>query len=58
MFAYCNNNPVMGYDPTGYFDWNSFIDFLTSFFENTFGAGVVQADSYEIVEIETILVGA
>ena len=21
MFAYCANNPVMGYDPTGYWDW-------------------------------------
>ena len=21
MFAYCNNNPVMGYDPTGEVDW-------------------------------------
>lgn len=21
MFAYCNNNPVMGYDPTGHWDW-------------------------------------
>ena len=23
MFAYCNNNPVMGYDPTGEVDWGS-----------------------------------
>ena len=22
-FAYCNNNPVMGYDPCGTFDWSS-----------------------------------
>ena len=21
MFAYCQNNPVMGYDPTGHWDW-------------------------------------
>ena len=21
MFAYCGNNPVMGYDPTGEFNW-------------------------------------
>ena len=24
MFAYCSNNPVMGYDPYGTFDWSSF----------------------------------
>ncbi len=23
LFAYCNNNPVMGIDPTGCFSWNS-----------------------------------
>ena len=21
LFAYCGNNPVMGYDPTGHWDW-------------------------------------
>ena len=24
-FAYCQNNPVMGYDPTGYWDWKGFL---------------------------------
>ena len=24
LFAYCGNNPVMGYDPYGTFDWSSF----------------------------------
>ena len=24
MFAYCGNNPVMGYDPTGEWDWEEF----------------------------------
>ena len=24
MFAYCNNNPIIGYDPYGTFDWSSF----------------------------------
>ena len=24
MFAYCGNNPVMGYDPTGNVDWGTF----------------------------------
>ncbi len=23
MFAYCNNNPVLGYDPTGHWDWDT-----------------------------------
>ena len=23
MFAYCENNPIMGYDPSGTFDWGS-----------------------------------
>ena len=25
MFAYCNNNPIMGYDPTGTWDWGGVI---------------------------------
>ena len=24
LFAYCGNNPVMGYDPTGHWDWGTF----------------------------------
>ena len=24
LYAYCNNNPVMGYDPTGHWDWGTF----------------------------------
>ena len=24
LFAYCKNNPAMGYDPTGYWDWDLF----------------------------------
>ena len=24
LYAYCSNNPVMGYDPNGTWDWNSF----------------------------------
>ena len=26
MFAYCGNNPVMGYDPTGTVDWGTFME--------------------------------
>ena len=25
MFAYCGNNPVTGYDPTGEWDWGGFL---------------------------------
>ena len=30
MFAYCNNNPVMGYDPTGEWNWGKFWDGVVS----------------------------
>ena len=26
MFAYCGNNPIMGYDPTGEVNWRKFLD--------------------------------
>jgi RHS repeat-associated protein len=26
LYAYCNNNPVMGYDPTGHWDWGCIIN--------------------------------
>lgn len=25
MYAYCSNNPVMGYDPTGEFNWGKLL---------------------------------
>ena len=28
MFAYCNNNPVMGYDPSGMWDWRATSDII------------------------------
>ena len=30
MFAYCSNNPVMGYDPTGEWNWGKFWDGVVS----------------------------
>lgn len=36
MFAYCSNNPVMGYDPTGEWNWGKFWDGVVSI-----GAAVV-----------------
>ena len=46
LFAYCSNNPVMGYDPTGYWDWGGVIVGLgiiaaTVITVTTFGIGTV-----------------
>ena len=30
LYAYCGNNPVMGYDPTGHWDWGKFTDKLAT----------------------------
>ena len=30
LFSYCGNNPVMGYDPTGCWDWGFFTDIVTT----------------------------
>jgi hypothetical protein len=30
LYAYCVNNPVMGYDPNGTWDWGTFLGFLGS----------------------------
>ncbi|MBE6632773.1 MAG: RHS repeat-associated core domain-containing protein [Ruminococcaceae bacterium] len=29
LFTYCGNNPVMGYDPTGEWDWGVFLEIVT-----------------------------
>ncbi len=31
LYAYCGNNPVMGYDPTGTWDWGNFRDAYSTF---------------------------
>ena len=36
MYAYCENNPVMGYDPTGHWDWGGVI----------LGAGIIAGTIY------------
>ena len=36
MYAYCGNNPVMGYDPTGHWDWGGVI----------LGAGIIAGTIY------------
>lgn len=49
LFAYCNDNPVMGYDPIGEFDWNVFLTGIgmviiavtaITLAVTTFGAGI------------------
>ena len=36
LFAYCGNNPIAGYDPSGYWDWGVFWDVVV-----TLGAGLL-----------------
>ena len=38
LYAYCSNNPVMGYDPMGTWDWRTFVDVLINV-----GATIVSA---------------
>ena len=42
MYVYCNNNPVMRYDPTGYYSWEEFKEdaenFVIGLIENFFDA--------------------
>ena len=40
MFAYCGNNPVMGYDPTGEWNWRLFLDMVVSAVSVSAGAVV------------------
>lgn len=40
LFAYCGNNPVMGYDPTGQWDWGKFWDVVTTAVAAAAGIGV------------------
>ena len=34
LYSYCGNNPVMGYDPSGHWTWNSFWNGVGNFFVN------------------------
>ena len=40
MFAYCGNNPTMGYDPTGCWDWGIFTDIAVTFVATVTAVGV------------------
>ena len=40
MFAYCGNNPVMGYDPTGCWDWGVFADIVVTVVATAVAIGV------------------
>ena len=37
LYAYCRNNPVMGYDPTGHFDLGAFLDVTLGVFAGLCG---------------------
>ena len=65
MFAYCFNNPANMNDSFG--SWPSWSDIksglkkvwngVKSFVSNTFGAGVVQAQSYKTIDVDTVIYG-
>ena len=40
MFAYCGNNPVMGYDPFGHFSWGDFLDIGTTIISGVYSFAV------------------
>jgi RHS repeat-associated protein len=40
MYAYCGNNPVMGYDPTGEWDWGTFFDVTINIGSSILAVGV------------------
>ena len=45
MYAYCNNNPVMGYDPTGEWNWGTFLS----------GANLIMVGAMAMATAATIL---
>ena len=45
LYAYCGNNPVMGYDPTGHWDWATFFS----------GAGLISTGVTAITIALTVL---
>jgi len=54
MYAYCGNNPVMGYDPTGAFDW----DTLKQFGQNCIKAAIVVTSiAVAVVSVGSAIIG-
>ena len=45
LFAYCGNNPVMGYDPGGMLDWGVIIDWGINVFATIIGIGAGTANA-------------
>ncbi len=43
LYAYCGNNPVMGYDPTGTIDWGAVGRFIGGLFLGLAGAAIAVA---------------
>ena len=62
LYAYCGNNPIMGYDPSGTF-WNQIGEFfnntwnaISDWFSNTFGASA--SVTHTLVETKDVILGA
>jgi len=41
LYAYCSNNPVMGYDPSGHWDWESLKEFGINCFKVAIGTAAI-----------------
>ena len=53
MFAYCGSNPVMGFDPTGEWNWRMFWDIVVTAVSIVAGMSVTAATGSIIAGIET-----
>jgi len=43
LYAYCGNNPIMGYDSTGHWDWNKFWGWISVAALTIIGVGLIVA---------------
>ena len=68
MFAYCNNNPINRFDPSGCSwlsdIWNSIkngakkaVNFGTALFDDLFGAAIVKPQVHKSISLDTIIHG-
>ena len=52
MYAYCSNNPIAGYDPTGEGFFKDAWEKIKNFFVDTFGAGATVSYTTELTNTE------